>query len=96
MNFEDLSTTWKVLSVMGVIFTIVCVALLILVILMFETDLVPYPILETPSIDILEDEFSNFLQEFEFGIPETKFYKHPVKDLDGNPVLDLMDISVYV
>ena len=63
---------------------------------MFETDIIPWPILDSPPPEEIEDEFADFLQEFEFGVPEVEtFYKHPIKDLEGNPLLDLLDIEVY-
>ena len=110
MKFGDLSMTWKALSVMGVIFTTICVGLLIFIVLMFKTDLIPWPTLDAPSNEELEEEFGDFLAEFE-GLEteqsecETErsecesersececdanvFYKHPIKDLSGNNVLE--------
>ncbi len=96
MKFEDLTPGWKALSILGIIFALLCIGLAILVVLMFETDLVPWPIFETTSEEI-EDEFGDFLQEFEYGTEEegSEYYKHEVKDLEGNPILNLMHIEVY-
>ena len=96
MKFEELSLGWKTLSVMGIIFTVICIILGIIMILMFETDLIPWPALETPSSGEIEDEFADFLKEFEFGIPEENTqYKHPILDFNGDPVLDLLHIEIY-
>lgn len=102
MKFEELSTGWKALSIMGIVFTLLCIVLLILIILMLETDLIPWPIIETPSEDELEDEFGEFLQQFEFGAKddtsksEIMHYKHPIYDLDRKPLLDLLDINLVI
>ena len=95
MEFKDLSPGWKALSVLGIIFALLCVALAILVVLMFETDLIPWPVFE-PDAEEIQDEFGDFLQEFEYGgMEEPEYYKHEVKDLEGNPMLDLLHIEVY-
>lgn len=96
MNFEDLTPGWKALSVLGIIFSLLCIGLVILVVLMFETDIVPWPMIEPTNSEEIEDEFGDFLNEFEFGNDDSidNQYKHPTKDLNGNPVLDLMEIQL--
>jgi len=101
VSFKELPSKWKALSIMGIIFTILCTGLLVLVILMFKTDLILWPVLEIPKEE-LEDEFGDFLKEFEFGSGPgsdteliNRSYKHPIKDLEGHDLLDLMQIEIY-
>lgn len=91
MNFSELSQTWKALSIMGIIFTTICLALSILLIIMFKTDLVLWPVIESFQEEEIKNEFSNFLEDFEFG--KNTSSKCQIKDLSGDFInTDLLNI----
>ena len=97
MKFEDLTPGWKTLVIFGYIFSTVCVILVILLIIMTSpstSHLIPWPNVEEATKEELE-EFDDFLEEFKSGkVNKVNGYKHEIKDLDGNPMLDLLDIHL--
>jgi len=64
MEFENLPMTWKILIIIGIIFTIIMIGLIVLVIIVFKTDLIPLEFI-IGSKDTNIDEYEDFLSEWE-------------------------------
>jgi hypothetical protein len=86
MDFQNLSLTWKTLSVMGIIFSIICIILLVILILIYKTDLIPWPYIDDINHEELELEYSDFLNDFEYG--GNKLYSDH-KDMIRESIADL-------
>ena len=87
MKFSELTIKWKALSIMGVIFTLLCIGLIILLVIMFKTDLILWPDTDILSSEEINEEFEDFLNQFDnsnSNIIKEEYYKHLVRDLKGN------------
>lgn len=92
MEFKDLTPGFKTLVIFGYVFSILCL-ILIIVIIVITTDSN-----HLGGDQVIEKElegFDDFLKEFEGGVEiEDSGYKHKVKDLNGNPTLNLLSIEL--
>ena len=87
MKFSELTIKWKALSIMGVIFTLLCIGLIILLVIMFKTDLILWPDTDILSSEEINEEFEDFLNQFDnsnSNIIKEEYYKNLVRDLKGN------------
>lgn len=98
LKFNDLPTLWKTLVIMGGIFSVICVILLIVIIMMFETDIIPWYKPQEATPDELQ-EYESFLDNFEKSISESKEQdpESPeiIQDMNGNKLdIKLLDIEI--
>jgi len=88
MEFEQLPLTWKILVIMGIIFTLIMIGLIVFVIIVFKTDLIPLDfIIDAKDTNI--DEYEDFLSEWEKTKNETnnETVDDLFKDIDINNLL---------
>lgn len=101
MDFSELTTKWRVLSTMGIIFVIISVFLAVMIALMFYTDIFVWPVENIPFTKN-EKEIDDFLNEFEKGPVNTKNIvitpsKEIVKDVFGNKLdIDMLSMTLLV
>lgn len=99
-SFSMLSVKWKVLISLGIVFTIISAILVIILVIMSETDLLGYKFTYANDKDLEEfdDLFKDFGNEKTEDIQEYTEVEYPVlpkiKDLDNNYILDLLKITL--